>query len=46
METKANHVLIGAFTILISVLAVLFAPRGVLGVFEKLGKYFSERKKS
>jgi len=25
METKANHVLIGAFTILISVLAVLFA---------------------
>jgi phospholipid/cholesterol/gamma-HCH transport system substrate-binding protein len=25
METKANHVLIGAFTILITVLAVLFA---------------------
>ena len=25
METKANHVLIGAFTILVTVLAVLFA---------------------
>ena len=28
------------------VLAVLFTPRGVLGVFENIGKYFSERKKS
>jgi branched-chain amino acid transport system permease protein len=31
---------------LVLVLAVLFAPRGVLGVFENIGKYFSERKKS
>src|SRR6185295_16999052 len=31
---------------LMLVLAVLFTPRGVLGVFENIGKYFSERKKS
>ncbi len=30
---------------LMLVLAVLFAPRGVLGLFESIGKYFSERKK-
>jgi len=30
---------------LMLVLAVLFTPRGLLGVFEKIGKYFSERKK-
>ena len=31
---------------LMLVLAVLFTPRGVLGVFESIGKYFSERTKS
>jgi len=31
---------------LVLVLAVLFTPRGVLGVFESIGKYFSEEKKS
>jgi branched-chain amino acid transport system permease protein len=31
---------------LMLVLAVLFTPRGVLGVFESIGRYFSERKKS
>ena len=29
-----------------ALLSVLFTPRGVLGVFENIGKYFSERKKS
>jgi hypothetical protein len=28
------------------VLAVLFAPRGILGVFENVGKYFAERKRT
>ena len=31
---------------LMLVLVVLFAPRGVLGIFEKIGGYFSERKRS
>jgi len=28
------------------VLAVLFAPRGILGLFERMGSYFAERKRS
>jgi branched-chain amino acid transport system permease protein len=31
---------------LMLVLAVLFARRGVLGLFESAGQYFAERKKS
>jgi branched-chain amino acid transport system permease protein len=30
---------------LVLVLAVLFTPRGVLGLFESIGKFFPERKK-
>ena len=31
---------------LVLVLTVLFAPRGLLGLFEKAGEYFTERKRS
>jgi len=31
---------------LMLVLAVLFAPRGILGVFERFGTYLAERKRS
>ena len=31
---------------LMLVLAVLFARRGILGIFENIGKYFAERKRT
>jgi branched-chain amino acid transport system permease protein len=31
---------------LMLVLAVLFAPRGILGLFERVGSYLAERKRS
>jgi len=31
---------------LVLVLAVLFAPRGLLGLLERAGQYFTERKRS